>query len=277
MTSSPKKPSLKVKKAALAYSGGLDTSIIIPWLRETYGCEVVAVAVDVGQAEETSGLREKALATGASAFHLVDARDELAKDYLFPVLKAGAVYEHEYLLGTATARGNTNLEPQTTISYQLGVQHLVNQDLFFQFGVYFKDVFGLLTTVPREVPGFATTVQTYVNGDYASERGLEFSLTRRFKRGFGFELNYGYGYANGTASDPERALPERGNLRDQFKPNTEQPLRWDQRHTFSATLSLADENVWRTSFVYQFGSGFPYTPHVREERRQDPALVYSTV
>ncbi|MGZ5426267.1 MAG: argininosuccinate synthase [Thermoanaerobaculia bacterium] len=94
----------KIKKVALAYSGGLDTSVIIPWLKENYGCEVVAVAVDVGQAEETSGLEEKAKKTGASDFFLVDAKDEFAKDYLFPVLKAGAAYEHDYLLGTATAR-----------------------------------------------------------------------------------------------------------------------------------------------------------------------------
>ncbi|MDL2716886.1 MAG: argininosuccinate synthase [Acidobacteriota bacterium] len=94
----------KVKKVALAYSGGLDTSIIIPWLKENYGCEVVAVAVDVGQAEETAGLAEKAKNTGASEFFLIDAKDEFARDYLFPVLKAGAVYEHDYLLGTATAR-----------------------------------------------------------------------------------------------------------------------------------------------------------------------------
>src|SRR5215471_17355884 len=94
----------QVKKVALAYSGGLDTSIIIPWLKENYGCEVVAVAVDVGQAEETSGLAEKAKRTGAAEFHLVDAKEEFAKDFLFPVLKAGAVYEHDYLLGTATAR-----------------------------------------------------------------------------------------------------------------------------------------------------------------------------
>jgi argininosuccinate synthase len=94
----------KVKKVALAYSGGLDTSVIIPWLKENYGCEVVAVAVDVGQAEETSGLEEKARKTGASEFFLIDAKDEFAKDYLFPVLKAGAAYEHDYLLGTATAR-----------------------------------------------------------------------------------------------------------------------------------------------------------------------------
>ena len=94
----------KIKKVALAYSGGLDTSVIIPWLKENYGCEVVAVAVDVGQAEETAGLEEKAKKTGASEFFLVDAKDEFARDYLFPVLKAGAIYEHDYLLGTATAR-----------------------------------------------------------------------------------------------------------------------------------------------------------------------------
>ncbi|HVR42248.1 MAG TPA: argininosuccinate synthase [Thermoanaerobaculia bacterium] len=92
------------KKVALAYSGGLDTSIIIAWLKETYDCEVVAIAVDVGQADETSGLEAKALATGASEFHLVDAVEEFAADYVFPTLKAGAVYEKSYLLGTSMAR-----------------------------------------------------------------------------------------------------------------------------------------------------------------------------
>jgi argininosuccinate synthase len=93
-----------VKKIALAYSGGLDTSIIIPWLKENYGCDVVAVAVDVGQAEETHHLADKAYRTGACDFHLVDAKEEFAADYLFPVLKAGAIYEKDYLLGTSTAR-----------------------------------------------------------------------------------------------------------------------------------------------------------------------------
>src|SRR5919198_6046347 len=95
---------MNVKKVALAYSGGLDTSIIIPWLKENYGCEVIAVAVDVGQAEETSGLEAKAYATGACDFYLIDAKEEFARDYLFLVLKAGAIYEHDYLLGTSTAR-----------------------------------------------------------------------------------------------------------------------------------------------------------------------------
>ena len=93
-----------ITKVALAYSGGLDTSIIIPWLKEHYGCEVVAVAVDVGQAEETAGLAAKAVASGASEFHLIDAVDEFASEYLLPMLRAGAVYEHDYLLGTAAAR-----------------------------------------------------------------------------------------------------------------------------------------------------------------------------
>ena len=93
-----------MKKVALAYSGGLDTSIIISWLKENYGCDVVAVAVDVGQAEETTGLAQKAYSTGACDFHLVDAKEEFAADYLFPVLKAGAIYERDYLLGTSTAR-----------------------------------------------------------------------------------------------------------------------------------------------------------------------------
>ena len=96
--------SIPLKKIALAYSGGLDTSIIISWLKENYGCDVVAVAVDVGQAEETKGLAQKAYATGACDFHLVDAKEEFAADYLFPVLKAGAIYERDYLLGTSTAR-----------------------------------------------------------------------------------------------------------------------------------------------------------------------------
>jgi len=93
-----------VKRAALAYSGGLDTSIIIPWLRETYGCEVVAVTVDVGQKQETAGLAGKARRSGACDFRLLDVREEFARDYLFPVLRAGAIYERDYLLGTATAR-----------------------------------------------------------------------------------------------------------------------------------------------------------------------------
>lgn len=93
-----------VKKVVLAYSGGLDTSIIIPWLRENYGCEVIAMAADVGQCEELDGLEEKALATGASKLYIEDLREEFAAKFVFPTMMAGAVYEGRYLLGTSFAR-----------------------------------------------------------------------------------------------------------------------------------------------------------------------------
>lgn len=92
------------KKVALAYSGGLDTSIIIPWLKENYNCEVIAVVGNVGQKTEIEGLEEKAIKTGASKIYIVDLVDEYVKDFVFPTLKIGAKYEKNYLLGTATAR-----------------------------------------------------------------------------------------------------------------------------------------------------------------------------
>ncbi|MEF9853358.1 MAG: argininosuccinate synthase [Hydrogenoanaerobacterium sp.] len=94
----------KYKKVLLAYSGGLDTSVIIPWLKENYGCEVIAVAADVGQGKELTGLHEKAIKTGASKLYIEDLNDVFAEDYIVPTLKANAVYEGKYLLGTSFAR-----------------------------------------------------------------------------------------------------------------------------------------------------------------------------
>ena len=94
----------KVKKIVLAYSGGLDTSVIIKWLKEKYVCEIIAFAADVGQGQELDPVREKALATGASKVYIEDLREEFAKDFIFPMLRANAFYEHNYLLGTSIAR-----------------------------------------------------------------------------------------------------------------------------------------------------------------------------
>ena len=94
-----------IKKVVLAYSGGLDTSIIIPWLKENYNnCEVIAVSGDVGQGTELEGLEEKAIATGASKLYIEDLNKEFVEDFIWPTLKAGAVYENKYLLGTSFAR-----------------------------------------------------------------------------------------------------------------------------------------------------------------------------
>ena len=92
------------EKVVLAYSGGLDTSIIIPWLKENYDYDVIAVCGDVGQGKETEGLEERAKKAGASKLYIEDLRDEYVEDYIFPTLKAGAVYEGKYLLGTSHAR-----------------------------------------------------------------------------------------------------------------------------------------------------------------------------
>jgi argininosuccinate synthase len=93
-----------VKKVVLAYSGGLDTSVILRWLIETYRCEVVAYCADLGQGEELIPVKEKALRTGASSVHIVDLREEFVRDFVFPMLRANAVYEGSYLMGTSIAR-----------------------------------------------------------------------------------------------------------------------------------------------------------------------------
>jgi argininosuccinate synthase len=94
----------QVKKVVLAYSGGLDTSIIVPWLRNNYNCEVVCFCADLGQAEELDGLEEKALKTGASKLYVRDLREEFLCDFVFPTIQAGAIYERTYLLGTSFGR-----------------------------------------------------------------------------------------------------------------------------------------------------------------------------
>ena len=203
----------------------------------------------------------------------ISDRDVMSFHYgrLFQVPDRLYIYQGRNI--SAEARGNPNLEPETTISYQLGVQHLFSKEIYGQFGVYFKDIFGLLTTVDQEIPGFAVVVPTRVNGDYASSRGIEFTLIKRHSHGFSGEINYTFGNATGTASDPNRALTSAGNLRDQYKPTSEQPLDWDQRHSVAATLRLGNEKDWAASFVYQFGTGFPYTRELRQQRTQDPAAT----
>ncbi|NLD35255.1 MAG: argininosuccinate synthase [Desulfatiglans sp.] len=109
----------KIKKIVLAYSGGLDTSVILTWLKETYDCPVVAYAADVGQGDEVTGIREKAVKTGADEVIIEDLREEFVKDYVWPAIRANAVYESGYLLGTSLARPLIALR-QVEIARQTG-------------------------------------------------------------------------------------------------------------------------------------------------------------
>ena len=93
-----------IKKVVLAYSGGLDTSVILKWLKETYGCEVVAFCADLGQGENLKAIKAKALQVGAGKVYVEDLRETFVRDYIFPMLRANAVYEGSYLLGTSIAR-----------------------------------------------------------------------------------------------------------------------------------------------------------------------------
>ena len=99
-----KKQEKEIKKIVLAYSGGLDTSIILKWLKNEYGCKVVAFSADLGQGDELEPVRAKALATGADSVYIDDLREEFVRDFVFPMFRANAIYEGQYLLGTSIAR-----------------------------------------------------------------------------------------------------------------------------------------------------------------------------
>src|SRR3954449_242093 len=110
----------------LAYSGGLDTSIIVPWLREQYGARVICVAADIGQgARELAGVRAKALASGAEECYVEDLREEFVRDFIFPTLRAGAVYNRKYLLGTAMARPLI-AKRQVEVAHRVGADALAH-------------------------------------------------------------------------------------------------------------------------------------------------------
>ncbi|NNF06181.1 MAG: TonB-dependent receptor [Candidatus Eisenbacteria bacterium] len=173
--------------------------------------------------------------------------------------------------GSVAVRGNPNLENETTVAYQAALQHMFSPNVFGQFSVYFKDIFGLLSVQEVSSGDSPALVDQYVNRDYASSRGFEVSLTKRFSNNFAGELSYTYGIASGVASDPN----QQQNVDFLYLPISEQPLDWDQRHTISATLSIAEVNKWAANLVWSLGTGFPWTPRERDTRQTDPLLTNS--
>ncbi len=205
--------SQKFKKVALAYSGGLDTSIIIPWLKEHYGCEVVAIAGDVGQAEELDGLNEKALKTGACESYVEDLRHEFITEYIWPTLRAGAVYEHKYLLGTSFARP-VIAKKQVEIAKQTGCDALShgctgkgNDQVRFE--LTFK---ALAPELPVIAPWREWDIVSREDAiDYANERQIPITASREkiysHDRNI-WHLSHEGGILEDPANEPDEAMFE---------------------------------------------------------------------
>jgi outer membrane receptor protein involved in Fe transport len=180
------------------------------------------------------------------------------------------VFENRGVNSAVNVRGNPDLEPETNIAYQAGVQHLFSRDISGQFSVFFKDIYGLIT-VRQERDEYGNLVNVYYNGDYASARGFETSLIKSFSHKFSAEVNYTYQLATGVASDPQQALQffNGGRL---YLPISEQPLDWDQRTTLSIQGVVRDPGKWGIRMLWSYGSGFPFTPTFRNDRKPDPVF-----
>src|SRR4030042_1274454 len=173
----------KAEKVVLAYSGGLDTSVILPWLKETYGYEVIAFAAELGQGDELSGIKRKALASGAVKCIVKDLRQEFVEDYLWPMLKAGAVYENGYLLGTSIARpliakhqvDVAHAEGATAVAH--GATGKGNDQVRFEVTFMALDP-ALKIVAPWKDPNFKLTSREAAV-DYANKHGIPIEQSKK--------------------------------------------------------------------------------------------------
>ena len=173
----------KAEKVVLAYSGGLDTSVILPWLKETYGYDVIAFAAELGQGDELSGIKKKALQSGAVKCVVKDLRKEFVEDYLWPMLKAGAVYEDKYLLGTSIARPLI-ARHQVEVAHAEGAAAVAhgatgkgNDQVRFELTYMALDP-SLKIIAPWKDPNFALTSREAAI-DYAKEHGIPVEQTKK--------------------------------------------------------------------------------------------------
>ncbi len=198
-----------MKKVVLAYSGGLDTSIIIPWLKEKYGYEVIAMAADLGQGEELEPLEEKAENSGAQKIYIEDVRREFVEEYIFPTLKAGAVYEGKYLLGTSMARPLI-AKKLVEIAAKEGAEAIAhgatgkgNDQVRFELGVK-----ALAPELKIVAPWREWDIRSRDDAiDYAQERGIPVPVTK--DRPYSMDRNLWHlSHEGGDLEDPGKEPPE---------------------------------------------------------------------
>jgi outer membrane receptor protein involved in Fe transport len=205
----------------------------------------------------------------------VTERDALSFHYgwTYQTVTSSALFENRGVASTVATQGNPDLEPETDVAYQAALQHAFTRDLYGQFTLFYRDIYGLLTVRPeRDAAG--NQVSVWVNGDYASARGFELSLARSFSHHFSSDVAYTYSVATGVASDPAEAqqFVNGGRL---YLPISERALRWDQRHSLSWQATLRYPGLWGMHAQWSYGSGLPFTPQFRDDRRADPRLENS--
>jgi outer membrane receptor protein involved in Fe transport len=175
-------------------------------------------------------------------------------------------------LGNTGVLGNPNLKAETTIAYQAGIKHQFTDYLAGSVAIYSRDIYDLIaaTTVTDAETG--NTLPRYINKAYASARGVEVTLNKRYSDNFAFDVAYTFSYADGVASSQQFGANPEGL---EYLPNQELPLNWDQRHVFHLSLLLQQPNSWSGSMTFSYGSGFPWTPADRFARKVDPLLENS--
>lgn len=239
-------------------------------------CDVFSPGDQIDRSDLPSGHRwKRQLSPRLGIAYPISDRDALSFHYgwTYQTPAREYVFENRGITSAVNVRGNPDLEPETNVDYQAAVQHLFSKDVYGQFAVFFRDIFGLITS-RRESDRFGNLVSVYRNGDYASARGFEASVVKQFSHRFSTEINYTLSIATGVASDPNQAL-QFANGGRLYLPISERALNWDQRHGLNLRATVRDSSRWGMHVLWEYGSGFPFTPAFRNDRRPDPVLENS--
>ncbi len=182
------------------------------------------------------------------------------------------LFASQQVVGNQGTLGNPNLNAETTMTYQAAIQHQFTDYLAGSFAIYSKDIYDLISATQVTDSETGNTLYRYINKAYASARGVELSLNKRFSDSFSFDVAYTFAYADGVASSTEFGTNSEGLA---YLPSQELPLDWDVRHAINVGLYLAEPGSWSGSVDMAYNSGFPWTPNDRFAKRQDPLLENS--